>query len=377
MASLKERAKQYLETNRQRFLDQIVELAKIPAPSNKEELRAKYCKEYMESFGAKGVYIDKALNVIYPYHIEGCNEVVAIMGHSDIVFPDMTEIPVKVEGDKIMGPGVGDDTANAIAVMDMARFVTENNLKPSRGILFVVDSGEEGLGNLKGSRQILKDFGKQVTEVLAIDGGYKWICNDAVGSMRYNIKITTEGGHSYGSFGNRNAIYYASTLINTLYSLKVPDIGKTTYNVGIINGGTSVNTIAQSCEFMYEYRSDKKAAIDYMDKMFAATIEAFKQYGIGVEVEVLGNRPCSAENFDNSMLTNKIKAIAEKYGHAMEEGAGSTDCNVWLAERIPAVCFGVYEGHGAHTREEWISISSMDTGKLVFADAVLSYFNEQ
>ena len=376
MATLMERAKVYIDENRQRFIDQIVELAKIPAPSNKEELRAKYCKEYMESFGAKGVYIDEALNVVYPYHAEGCDNLVAIMGHSDIVFPDMTEIPVKIEGDKILGPGVGDDTANAIAVMDMARFVTENNLKPNQGILFIVDAGEEGLGNLKGSRQILKDYGKRVSEVLAIDGGFKWLCNDAVGSMRYNITITTEGGHSYGAFGNRNAIYYASTLISTLYSLKVPAIGKTTYNVGIINGGTSVNTIAQKCEFMYEYRSDKKVAIEYMDKMFAATIEAFKQYGIGVEVEVLGNRPCAAE-FDNSMLTNKIKAIAAKYGHEMVEGAGSTDCNVWLNESVPSVCFGIYEGQGAHTREEWISISSMDTGKLIFAEAVLSYFSEQ
>lgn len=376
MATLLERANQYIDENRQRFIDQIVEMAKIPAPSNHEELRAKYCKEYMESFGAKGVYIDEALNVVYPYHAEGCNELVVIMGHSDVVFPDTTELPIKVEGDKIMGPGVGDDTANAIAVMDMARFVTENNLKPKQGILFVVDAGEEGLGNLKGSRKILEDYGSRTAEVLAIDGGYKGICNDAVGSMRYNIKITTEGGHSYGAFGNRNAIHYAATMINTLYSLKVPAIGKTTYNVGIINGGTSVNTIAQNCEFMYEYRSDKKAAIEQMDKMFAATIEAFKQYGIGVEVEVLGNRPCSAD-FDNSPLTNKIKAIAVKHGNDMHEHAGSTDCNVWLAKSIPAVCFGVYEGQGAHTREEWISISSMDIGKKIFAEVVLSYFDEQ
>ena len=115
---------------------------------------------------------------------------------------------------------------------------------------------------------------------------------------------------------------------------------------------------------------------EQMDKMFAATIEAFKQYGIGVEVEVLGNRPCSAD-FDNSPLTNKIKAIAAKHGNDMHEHAGSTDCNVWLAKSVPAVCFGVYEGQGAHTREEWISISSMDIGKKIFAEVVLSYFDEQ
>ena len=373
MANHMEQISAYFDANKQRFIDQMVELSKIPAPSNKEELRAKYCKEYLESFGAKGVYIDEALNVIYPYQAEGDN-LMAVMAHTDIVFPDMTEIPVKIEGDKLMGPGVGDDTANVVAVMDVARYVTENNLKTNRGVLFVLDSGEEGLGNLKGSRQIIKDFGKRITEVLAIDGGYKHLVNDAVGSMRYNIKITTEGGHSYGAFGNRNAIHYAAVLINMLYSLKVPDIGRTTYNVGIIEGGTSVNTIAQECHFMYEYRSDKKSAIDYMDKMFAATIEAFKTYGIGVEVEVLGNRPCKPDDYDNSALTDKIKAIAAKYGFDMGTSAGSTDCNVFLAERVPAVCFGAYEGHGAHTREEWLSISSMDKGKLILAEAILSYF---
>ena len=216
----------------------------------------------------------------------------------------------------------------------------------------------------------------RIARWFAIDGGLDSYINKAVGSKRYEITIETEGGHSYGAFGNRNAIFYASTLITTLYSLKVPNIGRTTYNVGIINGGTSVNTIAQNCEFMYEYRSDKKAALDIMDKMFESTIEAFKNYGIGVEVELLGDRPCAAD-FDNSALTKKVTDIAAKHGFEMKAHASSTDCNVWLAQSIPAVCFGIYEGKGAHTREEWISISSMDKGKPIFAEVVLSYFDEQ
>ena len=128
MATLLERANQYIDENRQRFIDQIVEMAKIPAPSNHEELRAKYCKEYMESFGAKGVYIDEALNVVYPYHAEGCNELVVIMGHSDVVFPDTTELPIKVEGDKIMGPGVTLIDSGREAARALKTLLTERDL---------------------------------------------------------------------------------------------------------------------------------------------------------------------------------------------------------------------------------------------------------
>lgn len=150
--------KKYLTDNRPRMIDEIVTLGKIPAPSNHEEKRAQWCKEYLESFGAEGVYIDSALNVVYPYHAEGCDELVAFLGHTDVVFPDTDELPVRIEGDTIYGPGIGDDTANAVAVMEMARMVTEMNLTPKTGILFVLNTGEEGLGNLKGVRQVMEDY---------------------------------------------------------------------------------------------------------------------------------------------------------------------------------------------------------------------------
>ena len=140
-------------------------------------------------------------------------------------------------------------------------------LKPKTGILFVLNSGEEGLGNLKGVRRLMQDFGRRISRLYAIDGGLKTVVNDAVGSKRWRITVTTEGGHSFGSFGNRNAIHYAAKMIDTFYTLKVPDIGKTTYNVGTIEGGTSVNTIAQHCEMLYEYRSSKREGLACMDPL--------------------------------------------------------------------------------------------------------------
>jgi acetylornithine deacetylase/succinyl-diaminopimelate desuccinylase-like protein len=367
-------AERYLSENRQRFFDNLTTLARIPSPSHHEERRAAWCKDYLESFGARGVYIDEALNVIYPYHCEDKNDLVAFLAHNDVVFPDTGELPLRMEDGKIFAPGIGDNTTNVTGLMELARMVTEMGLKPRRGILFVLNSCEEGLGNLKGARRIMQDFGGRITEFIGVDGSYSAVYNDAVGSKRYRVEVKTEGGHSYASFGNRNAIYYLAKMIDTLYGMKVPPIGKTTYNVGIIAGGTSVNTIAQQAEMLYEYRSDRREALEIMDGMFAAVVEAFRAMQLEVNGELVGDRPCKGE-VDNSALTQKVIDIAAEFGLKLGTAAGSTDCNIPLSMGVPAVCLGIYKGVGAHTRGEHMVMDSVDTGIRIMAKILLSYFD--
>lgn len=362
----------YLEENRKRYLSAVRELAQIPAPSGHEEKRAQWCKHYLESLGATGVYIDDALNVIFPFHVEeNAGDLCAVLAHTDVVFPDTEPLPFHEENGRFYAPGVGDDTANAVAVMEMAGMALKLGLTPKTGILFVLNSGEEGLGNLKGTRQLMKDFNGRISHLYVIDSGLKTVVTDAVGSKRYRITIETEGGHSFRNFGNRNAIYYAAKLIDTFYSLKVPDIGITTYNIGMIEGGTSVNTIAQSCSIMYEYRSNRREGLAYMDAFFTSVIESFRNFGIKVEVTLLGDRPCKGE-VDPSKLTDIVMKASEKHGYHRCEEAGSTDCNIPLSMGIPAVCFGVYEGSGAHTRGEWINVESTRDGMKILAQVILS-----
>ncbi len=375
---LNEQITTYIADHKQEAFELLVTLAQIPAPSNHEEKRAEFCREWLVQQGAKGVYIDDALNVVYPIGCTENNSIVVYMAHSDVVFPDTTPLPLRIEDGKIFCPGVGDDTANVVALMMAAKYIAQNDLMPKdHGILLVVNSGEEGLGNLKGSRKIVEQFGQRISEFITFDGGFRNVTNGAVGSKRYQVQIKTEGGHSYSAFGNRNAIAYMASLINTLYQIKVPNRGRTTYNVGTISGGTSVNTIAQHAQMLYEFRSSNREDLAEMEAHFHAAIDFYRTKGIEVTVDLVGDRPCAApvdtERLQ-ALMDRAAAAVKNHYNFDVRFGAGSTDCNIPLSLGIPAVCPGCADGAKAHTREEFVTIESLHPGLKVAYELILHHF---
>lgn len=355
-------------------LELMCELAKIPAPSNHEEKRAEFCKTWLENIGAEGVFIDDVLNVVYPLgSLDG--DIVVIMAHSDVVFPDTDELPLKIENGRVYCPGIGDDTAHVTGLLLAAKNIIEKKLKPKNcGVLLVVNSGEEGLGNLKGSREIMRVYGDRVKEFITFDGNVKAIHGKTVGSRRFKVEIATEGGHSYQAFGNRNAIACLASLIDKLYKIQVPKIGKTTYNVGLINGGTSVNTIAQNAEALIEFRSDERAAIDIMQKEFDRIIGETEG---DVKVTLIGDRPCAGDvdRDKQTALEERVAAAVKKHcGIDVKNTPGSTDCNVPSSMGIPAVCVGLVDTTGAHTRSEYVEIESIEPGMELAKEIVNYYF---
>lgn len=369
---------EYIRDHRQEAYELLLELAQIPAPSNQEERRAEFCRDWLVQQGAEGVFIDEALNVVYPVGCTGSNDLAVYMAHSDVVFPDTQPLPLKVENGRICCPSIGDDTANVVALLMAAKYIAREKLVPKDcGLLLVVNSGEEGLGNLKGSRRIVDTYGDRIREFVTLDGQAHAGVSRAVGSKRYRIAVDTEGGHSYGAFGNRNAIAYLASLIDTLYTIKVPDLGKTTYNVGTISGGTSVNTIAQHAEMLYEFRSDERAALEIMENHLDAAIAFYRAKGVGVTVTLVGDRPCAApvdETRMSDLMARANEAAQRRYGHALTFGSGSTDCNIPLSRGIPAICVGCYRGGGAHTREEYVETESLLPGLEFAFDLILQYF---
>ena len=348
---------------------QIVrDLCKLPAPSHHEELRSEYCCKWFEANGFKNVKVDKALNVIAPVNDNKTNDIIIVMAHTDTVFPDTEPMPFVEKDGWMHSPGVVDDTANLAVLMVCSKYYLDNCCSSDKCVLFIANSCEEGLGNLKGTRQIMQDYGSRVKEFISFDSSCMNRCvNTAVGSHRYKVTVRTEGGHSFGSFGNRNAIHVLSSMICALYTVKVPQVGNshTTYNVGGISGGTSVNTIAQDAEMLYEYRSDNCECLEKMRIMFNNTIELYRSMGVTVEVEVLGERPCGVE-----IDQVRMQALQQRYCAALETAlgleadfrSGSTDCNIPLSMGIPAICFGVCRGGGSHTREEKLEVASLEDG---------------
>lgn len=368
----------YIKEHSREAFSLLTELAQIPAPSHHEERRAAFCLNWLKEQGAENAYIDEALNVILPVGCTDDNDLMVFMAHSDVVFPDTTPLPLFVSDGKVYCPGVGDDTANVVALLMAAKYILEHSLIPKDcGVLLVINSCEEGLGNLKGCRKIMHDFGYRVREFVTFDADVFTVVNEAVGSRRYKVAIETEGGHSYGAFGNRNAIAGLAEVICDLYAVQVPPVGKTTYNVGTVTGGTSVNTIAQHAEMLYEFRSDKRETLVLMEKMFREIIARHRDNGLEITVTSVGDRPCSAnvdKEAEERLCRRAADAVFRNFGRKAGYGVGSTDCNIPLSMGIPAVCVGCADGAGAHTREEFVYIDSLVHGMGLAFEMILHHF---
>lgn len=368
----------YIEAHRQEAYELLLELAQIPAPSNQEEKRAQFCKDWLEKQGAQGVYMDEALNVIYPVGCEPGKPVAAFAAHSDVVFPDTGKLPLKVEEGWIHCPGIGDDTGNVVALLMAAKYIAENKLQsPDWGILLVINSGEEGLGNLKGCRKLFEAYADQIKEFITFDLNANRLYDRAVGSRRFSIGVKTQGGHSLNDFGRPNAIACLAEIIHSLYQVQVPQKGRTTYNVGTICGGTSVNTIAQDAKMLYEFRSDERESLNIMQENLDRILNGYREKGLDISCEVVGDRPCSGDVDPVAMqkLADRAAEAAKMwFGEEPLRRSASTDCNIPLSLGIPAICIGCLYGEGAHTREEKVQISSLLPGLKLCYQLVLHHF---
>lgn len=375
--------KNWIEKHFDEHLQLLKSLAAIPAPSHQEEARAAFITEYLHTLGFSQAYEDAAKNVILPLGCEGRNDITVYMAHTDVVFPDLTPLPVRQEGGRLYAPGVGDDTANVTAILSMLRYIKENGLRPREPLLFVLNSCEEGLGNLKGVRRLMKDFEGRIKEVISFDcilpGDV--VCR-AVGSERWRIRALTRGGHSYNNFGNPNAIHHLALLIGRLYRQPLPDWDdqNTTYNVGVISGGTTVNSIAQEAEMLYEYRSDDEKALAMMRDQLFHLLEEAETADVQIKKELLGERPCGSAvdpKASAALWERCARAVKKSTGADIIPRSASTDANVPLSLGIPALTFGLYYGEGEHSREEWLDIESLKSGLLLGLTLISEHFTSR
>lgn len=363
----------YVSRNRKATISLLKELTAIPAPTGREERRAAFCVDWLCRQGGTDARTDAAGNVVLPMAGPPGAPLVVYMAHMDTVFSDPGSIPVTEDAERLYAPGIGDDTANLVNLLMAVRFfLGRPELRPKAGMLFVADTGEEGMGNLRGSRRIFEEYGARISAFVSFDLYMDSLVNTAVGSQRYEITARTKGGHSLADFGSRNAIQVLAEIIQKLYAQVLPAGGRTTYNVGRIAGGTSVNTIAESARMLYEFRADRAENLAYMEGRLARILRETDGPDVRLEQKLLGVRPCqSGENTEEQRrFAEENRAVLARYSpRPVHFSEGSTDANLPLSLGIPAVTFGTVMGGGAHTREEWIVKESLAAGqKAAIAD---------
>ncbi|MBQ8638911.1 MAG: M20/M25/M40 family metallo-hydrolase [Lachnospiraceae bacterium] len=358
----------YVKENHQLFLETLQELAQIPAPSFQEEKRRRYCQQWLDRFQIP-YSTDQSGSLLIPYRIQEGSRNRLVIAHLDVVFDETVPMKLERDNDLWFCPGIGDNTVNAVLLLFLAKYLYETKPETACGLWLAADTCEEGLGNLAGCRQVMKTLEGRVDLVLGFDLYRDRIYTGCIGSVRYRITAKTKGGHSFLNFGRANAIEVLSRLIEKLYGWTTD--GNTTYNVGMISGGTSVNTIPQDASMLFEYRSDDAQALKKgkaylkkcLDEIHQEYLERAEAQEVTVVCETVGERPCAASVNQEAVqwLSETCQTIIQaKTGVKPLEAEASTDCNIPLSMGIPAVCAGFVRGGGAHTREEWIDVSTVD-----------------
>jgi acetylornithine deacetylase/succinyl-diaminopimelate desuccinylase-like protein len=345
-------------------LEQQVALCEIPAPPFKEEARGVAYKAAFERAGLTNVRIDAVGNVIGERRGTGNGPTIVLAGHLDTVFPEGTDVKVRREVDRYVGRGIGDDCRGLAVVLSVARELQANPIQTPGRVIFVGNVGEEGPGDLRGTRHLFaKELVGKIDYFISVDGAGETITSRAVGSHRYRVTYKGRGGHSYGAFGNPNPAHALGRAIAAVADLKVPVKPKTTFSVGVIKGGTSVNSIPFEASMEIDFRSESPTTLATVDakaqRAFRRALAAENARWPGASdhltlaIDTIGIRPTGNQP-DSSRIVRVAREAGRALGWTPGVVASSTDANIPISLGIPGITIdGGGKGGGAHGLDEW------------------------
>jgi tripeptide aminopeptidase len=350
------------KTAEPRTLQDQIRYCEIPAPEFKEEVRGRELQRVFQEIGLDNVRVDKVGNVLGSYAGRAARPHLVIAAHLDTVFPEGTDVTVKHDGAILRGPGIGDDCRGLAVLTTIAREIKKAGVRNDGMITFVANVGEEGLGDLRGVKELFNATLKgQIDNFISIDGTGVHVTNVAVGSHRYKITFKGPGGHSFGAFGMANPMGAMGRAIAKIQDIQVPKQPKTTFNVGRIGGGTSVNSIPFEGWMELDMRSSDPASLAAVDANIqkaidAAVVEENKRWGavqtITVVKELIGDRPAGSTPEQSAIVRAGLGA-ATALGFNASLGEGSTDSNLFMSVQIPAITIGGGgRGRDAHALTE-------------------------
>lgn len=352
------------------IIEWIVAVQQIPAPTFSEAERAAFIESRFRELGLKDVWRDSLHNVYgrSPGANPQAHKPVVISAHSDTVFPSGTDLQLRRDKRFLHGPGVGDNSTGVAGLFAIAETLNKYDLQPNADLWIVSNVGEEGLGDLCGMRAVVNHFGHQAIYIVVEGGLYGQIAHEAIGVRRFRIAVETTGGHSWGSFGNASAIHELGQLIAAIDRLNVPQKPKTTYNVGMIEGGTSINTIAALASMLLDLRSADSNELDRLVSQVGVVIQrarkrAFQRKKIvKITVEQVGSRPAGRISRNSPLVGWADAALRYVGSPPVIYVSGSTDANIPLSLNIPSVCIGLTESANSHRLDEYIDTSSLPEG---------------
>jgi tripeptide aminopeptidase len=345
-------------------LGQQVSICEIPAPPFGEARRAAEYRRRLTALGLRDVRIDSEGNVIAERPGIGDGPTVVIAGHLDTVFPESTDVRTRRVGGRIHGPGIGDDCRGLAVVLAVARAFQRGGIRTNGTVIFVGNVGEEGPGNLRGVRHLYnKELKGRIDYFISVDGTGLGLTSRAVGSNRYRVTYKGPGGHSYGDFGMPSPIHALGRAISRISDLQVPSTPKTTFNVGLVRGGTSVNSIAFEASMDIDMRSESAQSLADADarvrRMLADALDAENARAqdpkgrLTLVIDTIGIRPAGTQP-DTATIVRVAQAAASALGFTVRPGASSTDANVPIGLALPGIAIdGGGRGDGAHSLDEW------------------------
>lgn len=357
-----------------RMFEEQVRINEIPAPPFKEQQRAEYYLKRMRELGLPKAYIDKEGNVIGIRAGSGNGPKLVVSAHLDTVFPEGTDVKVREKDGRYYAPGIGDDALGLTNLLTMLETLNKHNIRTVGDIIFVGTVGEEELGDLRGVKALFRDM-KDIDGFISLDGvGLGRIVNQATGSHRYLVTFKVPGGHSFSAFGLPSAIHAMGRAVAKIGDLVPPDDPKTTFTVGTVSGGTSVNAIAATSTIGIDIRSNSNAALlEFEKKVLGALHDAAREENarwkaaannqINVEIKQVGNRPAGMTPVDSPIVAAARASFPRVGAQLRSITASSTDSNTPMSLGIPAITLSSSgTGGGSHSPGEWYSPVNNHTG---------------
>jgi len=363
-------AEDFVGKDHDRFIREIIQITETPAPPFKEEKRARLFADLLKQSGLSDVEIDAEGNVIGLRKGTRNGPMIAIAAHLDTVFPEGTNVKVRRQGTRLFAPGVGDDSRALAVLLEIVRAMDAAKIQTASDILFVGNVGEEGEGDLRGMKYLFQKgpYKDRIKMFISLDP-FGWgndVTVGGIGSKRFKVVFRGPGGHSFGNFGLVSPAYALGDAIQKLSRMQVPSRPKTTFNVGVIGGGTSVNSIPFEAWMDVDIRSEMKEDLDksvdtFIRLMHEAAdeenrVRTTSQGRIDVEVKLIGDRPFGQVAM-NSPIVQTAGAVIQSFGLNPNYGMSSTDSNIPLSMGIPAITLeSGGTGGRNHTLDEWIDV---------------------